>query len=127
MKYFLVCATGAVTYCFVECLWRGYTHSSMALMGALCFMGLYIINERMYNVNIFKRAILGTLLITFAELLFGFVLNVALGLDVWDYSDLYLNLFGQISLLYSFFWFLLCIPASWLCLFIRKMIFYSEV
>ena len=127
MKYFLVCATGAVTYCFIECLWRGYTHPSMALMGALCFLGIYIINEKLYALNIFKRAFLGTALITFAELLFGCVLNIGLGLDVWDYSDLYFNLLGQISLLYSFLWFLLCIPASWLCLFMRKKIFYSKV
>lgn len=48
-------------------------------------------------------------LVTAVELVTGFVLNVWLGLDVWDYSDLPLNLCGQICLPFSAVWFALCL------------------
>lgn len=46
-------------------------------------------------------------LITFAELVAGLVLNVWLGLGVWDYSAQPCNLLGQICLPFSLLWWLL--------------------
>ena len=39
----------------------------------------------------------------------GLILNVWLGLDIWDYSNLPLNLCGQICLWYSALWYVLCL------------------
>ena len=39
------------------------------------------------------------------------VVNLALGWQVWDYSREFGNVLGQICPLYSFFWFLLCLPV----------------
>ena len=38
-----------------------------------------------------------------------------LGWNVWDYSSMPLNLYGQICLPFSGLWFLLCIPAFGIC------------
>ena len=74
-------------------------------------LSLHFINMSFEDCNIFLKAGLGALMITAWELLFGAVLNLALGLDVWDYSSHKFNLFGQICAPYTFFWFLLCFPA----------------
>jgi uncharacterized membrane protein len=49
--------------------------------------------------------------ITAVEFAVGAVVNLWWGMEVWDYSSLFGNLFGQICPLYSFLWFLLCIPV----------------
>lgn len=102
---------GAAVYPVIELMWRGYTHYTMALLGGICMLSLHFINISFEEKSIFLRAFLGALMITCWELLFGVVLNIALGLDVWDYSSHSLNLFGQICAPYTFFWFLLCFPA----------------
>ena len=38
-----------------------------------------------------------------------------MGWNVWDYSDMPLNLYGQICLPFTGLWFLLCIPAFGIC------------
>lgn len=104
----------AAVYPVIEIMWRGYTHFSMALLGGICMLSLHFINMSFSDISIFLRALLGALMITAWELLFGVVLNMALELDVWDYSGHRLNLFGQICAPYTFFWFLLCFPAFFL-------------
>ena len=41
--------------------------------------------------------------------------NLVMGWNVWDYSSMPLNLYGQICLPFSGLWFLLCIPAFGIC------------
>ena len=45
------------------------------------------------------------------ELIFGIIFNINLGMNVWDYSDLPFNLFGQICLPFMIAWFLLSAVA----------------
>ena len=73
------------------------------------------------------RALLGAIVITTAEFFAGCILNLWLGLGVWDYSDMPMQLFGQICLPYSVLWFLFCIPAGWLCRVIRRQVFLDGV
>lgn len=53
------------------------------------------------------QALICTVAITATELVAGLVLNIWLGLDVWDYSTLPFNFMGQICLWYSMLWFVL--------------------
>ena len=48
-------------------------------------------------------------LVTAAELVAGLLLNVWLGLGVWDYSDLPFNFMGQICPQFSLVWWALCL------------------
>ena len=110
-EFFGAFFVGAAVYPVIELMWRGYTHYSMALLGGICMLSLHFINMSFEDCGIFLKAALGALMITAWELLFGTVLNLALGLDVWDYSSHRFNLFGQICAPYTFLWFLLCFPA----------------
>ncbi len=120
---FLLLLAGGVLYYGIEILWRGHSHISMAICGAVCFFLLYRMNQRLRRRSLPFRALIGAAIITVVELVTGCVVNLLLGLGVWDYSALPLNLFGQICLLYSVLWFLLCIPALLLCQAIERHVF----
>jgi len=115
-KSFLwVFAIGAAAYGILEILWRGRTHWSMMLAGGFCFCSFCKIGERLKKHSLLIKGICGGVFITAVEFLFGIIFNIILKKQVWDYSKQPLNLWGQICLLYSFFWVLLSlvgIPAA---------------
>ncbi len=101
---FLMFPIGALGYGLIEILWRGYTHISMLLAGGICFMAFAKIGERFKNLSLFTKACLGSIFVTFIELIFGIIFNIILKKNIWDYSKLPFNFKGQICLLYSIFW-----------------------
>lgn len=115
LEYITVFWIGGVAYSMVEILYRGYTHWTMTLTGGVCFSVLYFLHVYESGIPFFLRCVLGAAAITAAELLSGCIVNLWLHLEVWDYSDLPMNLWGQISLLFSFFWLLLSAAAAPLC------------
>lgn len=95
---------GACGYGLIEILWRGYTHWSMLTAGGISFLGLSKISKRLKSAGLLVCAITGGAFITAIELLFGIVFNIILKKNVWDYSRMPFNIWGQVCLLYSFFW-----------------------
>lgn len=123
MKYFLVFLIGAAGYPLLEIIWRGHSHPSMALAGGICFLIIYILSIKLIKVNIFEKALYGAASITFIELIFGFIFNIILNMNVWDYSALPLNFHGQICLRYFLIWTFLCFALFPLCKFLDRYIF----
>jgi uncharacterized membrane protein len=107
-EYALAFLIGGIVYPIIEIFWRGYTHISMSLLGGICMSFIYFIYHAFSYRPIIFRALLSTLMISAWELLFGAVLNIACGMDVWDYSDMPLNFMGQVCLRFTAAWFLLC-------------------
>lgn len=103
----LIFITGAAGYCIIEILWRGYTHPSMAVVGGVCFLAICFLNKKFCHKPRMVRAVFCAASISVIELLSGFLLNIAMKLNVWDYSGRPFNLMGQICLLYSLLWLLL--------------------
>lgn len=103
----LIFLIGAVGYCALEMLWRGYTHPSMAVVGGLCLLVMCFLNRAFCDKPIFLRALLCAVAVSAIELASGLLLNVVLKLHVWDYSNLPFNLMGQVCPLYSMLWFFL--------------------
>ncbi|ERK57296.1 MULTISPECIES: hypothetical protein [unclassified Oscillibacter] len=103
-------AMGGVLYGLLEILWRGHTHWTMMLLAAILCIPLDIANEHIpWEFPLWLQAVLGGTAITAAELAAGLVLNVWLGLGIWDYSGLFGNLWGQIC---PQFWALWCLLAG---------------
>lgn len=99
---------GGIVYIVIELLWRGYSHWSMFFLGGLCFLVLGWLNERMeWETPLLLEMLLGAFLITVLEFGFGYIFNIRLGLNVWDYSDMPLNIMGQVCLPYMLLWFIL--------------------
>ena len=106
---------GGAAYSMIEILWRGYTHWSMTLTGGICFLILYALHIYGGRMPLLLRCALGALAITAAEFAAGCVVNLWLGWDVWDYSDVPMNILGQICPVYSLLWFALCLAAVPVC------------
>ena len=50
------------------------------------------------------QCIIGAIVITLGEFIFGYILNIKLGLNIWDYSDMPMNIMGQICLPFTLAW-----------------------
>lgn len=111
-EYFTVFGFGAVIYSLVEVVTRGYTHWTMTITGGVAFLLIYLINVNMKTNSLILRCLVGCLVITVIEFSVGMLVNRGLHWNVWDYSDEKFNLFGQICPLFSFLWFLICIPGT---------------
>ena len=108
LNHILRWAAGGLLYGLLEILWRGYTHWSMIALAAVLCIPLDLANNRIpWEMPLALQALIGGLTITAAELVAGLVLNVWLGLGVWDYSGLWGNLWGQICPEYTALWCLL--------------------
>lgn len=108
LKLCILALIGGMTYVLIELAWRGYSHISMFILGALCFVLLGGINEFLpLELGFVWQMLIGAGIVTILELIVGIVVNVWLGLEVWDYSNLPFNFMGQICLPFSFAWTLL--------------------
>lgn len=102
---------GGFLYCLVEILYRGYTHPSMFLLGGICFVCIGGIRRTFRDAVSAQKMLLCAGVITLFEFLCGVLVNRVLGLSVWDYSAMPVNVLGQICITYSAAWCLLAIPA----------------
>ena len=62
-----------------------------------------------WSCPLWLQALCCAALVTAVELVAGCVINLWLGLDVWDYSNMPGNLWGQICPQYSAIWWVLCL------------------
>ncbi len=112
---------GYAAYSLIELAWRRYTHFTMGIAGGLCFLMLYRIYKKHYSLSLLKKCLIGSGVITAVEFCFGCLLNLQLKLNIWDYSALPFNIFGQICPLFSLIWAALCIPICYLTKKISKL------
>ena len=103
-------------YVALETLWRGHSHPAMLIVGGLCGVLVGAVNQipQFYKMPIVCQSLMGALIVLAVEFLSGCVLNLWLGLGIWDYSNLPFNIMGQICLLYGALWFLIMPLAIWL-------------
>lgn len=106
LTYLFIALIGGFGYCTIEILWRGRTHYSMFFAGAIVLSSFYYIAHS-FHLPLWAKCLIGMLIITATELVFGLVFNIILKENVWDYSNIPMNFLGQICLPFSALWFLL--------------------
>ena len=114
---------GGTVYYLMEIIWRGYSHWSMFALSGVCFIIIDLLNQTWKKIRcLIFLIILCTLIITVLEFVTGLIVNLWLGLGVWDYSNMPFNLMGQICLFFSLLWLLVtCIAIlvdnllRWFC------------
>lgn len=104
-KNIILLCIGGLFYICLELAFRGRTHISMFFVGGFCSFNIGLINEVIpWEMPILFQSLIGSVIVTITELFSGIFLNILLGLNVWDYSNLPFNFLGQICLLFSFLW-----------------------
>ena len=118
---------GGFIYIGLEMLWRGYSHWTMFLLGGLCFTLMGAINNvNTYDMSIIKQMIMSSIIITTLEFITGIVVNIGLGWNVWDYSNLPFNIYGQVCVWFIFLWFILSFIGIVVDDYIRYWLFDEE-
>ena len=105
MEMIAVYVTGGLLYGLIELLWRGWTHWSMLLCGGACFALMYQIS--LSALSFPWKCLLSACVITAVEFVTGCLVNIILKWQVWDYSSLPGNLWGQICPQFFLMWLLL--------------------
>ena len=118
---------GGFVYYMIELAWRGNSHPSMFVVGGLCFLLLGSINNCLsWNMWLVWQAIIGAVGITIIEFSAGLIVNLWLKLNVWDYSNLPMNILGQICLPYTLLWIPLAIIGILLDDYLRWKLYGEE-
>lgn len=120
----IVFLIGGIGYGIMEILFRGYTHWSMLVTGGICFFIFYLINFSLETHNLLIRCVFSTLIITTLEFIVGYIVNIVLKWNVWDYSNMPYNIKGQICLGFSGIWLILGIPMTVLSDKLREILYF---
>lgn len=104
----LILIMGVIYFC-LEILWRNFSSPWMVLVGGVCSYLIGKLNEQplFFERNMWQQCLTGTIITLSIEFISGMILNVWWKLNIWDYSDLPFNLYGQISLYYAGLWMIL--------------------
>ena len=108
VKYIFLLSAGGLIYANLEKLFRGYTHWTMCIVGGICFVLCGLLNEVIpWEMPIWGQMLICSGVITAVEFAAGCILNLWLGLDIWDYSGMPLNILGQICVPFMILWYFL--------------------
>lgn len=123
LKYITLFFIGSIVYMTMEIMWKGETHWTMGILGGICLIVIGLINELFSDIPLLYQGFIGSIIITFLEYFSGMLLNVKLGLGIWDYSMLPWNVDGQVCLYFSIMWIFVSMFASLLDDAIRVKLF----
>lgn len=124
LKYFVLFIVDGSVYVFIELAFRGRSHISMFILGG--FSGVIVgglNNWYTWDMPLIKQMLTSTCIITCLEYITGYIVNIRMKLNVWDYSNIPFNLDGQICLLFSFFWIFISLIAIILDDLLRYVLF----
>ena len=126
-KFSFLFGIGGFIYALIEIMFRGHTHWTMMILGGVCFIAIGLINEFLsWDIPLIAQGIIGSVAITSLEFITGCIVNLKLGWNVWDYSDVLFNVKGQICLPFSVLWVFISVAAIILDDYLRYWIFHEE-
>lgn len=124
IKNLFLFIAGGFTYFYMEIVFRGYSHFSMIICAGLAFLICGNLKTIFHHrVSFVTQMILSCITITILEFITGYIVNIKLHMNVWDYSYLPYNFMGQICLFYSLLWLCLSILCILMYNFICRFIF----
>ena len=127
LKYLFLGFIGGFAYYNIELMYRGYSHISMFLLASFLFILIGLMNEFLsWDTPLFIQSIIGAIIVTVFEFITGCIVNLWLGLNIWDYSNEPLNVMGQICLPFTLIWIVLSCIAIILDDYLRYYIFNEE-
>jgi uncharacterized membrane protein len=127
-RLFILWFVLGMCYTTIELFVRGVTYVQMLWIGGLAgvLIGLLDKQPAYYNRRMWQQCFLGTLITLAVELCSGFVVNIKLHLNIWDYSKMPYNFCGQICLPTAIAWFFLMPLAIYADDWMRWKLFYER-
>ena len=127
IKLSLLFLMGGMIYFAIEVAFKGDSHVSMFIVGGMAFLLIGGINNYFdHDMPLAWQMLCSAVIITFLELVSGLIVNVWLGLGVWDYSNIPLNFMGQICPRFFLIWYFLSLAGIFLDDFFRYRMFGEE-
>lgn len=118
-KYAFLIWFGGSFYVTLEVFYRQKSHWSMFLLAGIVFVLIGLLNEIWdWDTNLFLQIFTGTFIATIGEFVTGCIVNLWLGWNIWDYSNLYGNILGQITPQFILLW----IPISFIAIVVDDII-----
>lgn len=128
LKYFILGWFGGSTYCSLEVIFRGRSHWSMVVLAFILFFLIGSLNNLFpWDMSLAKQGIIGACMVTVLEFITGCIVNIWLGWNVWDYSNMPLNILGQVCLPFSLLWILLSIVCIIVDDYLRYLMFNEQM
>ena len=125
-KYAFLFWFGGSFYITMEVIYRSRSHWSMGILSGLVFIAIGALNNLWgWNVSLIIQTLAGTAIATIGEFVTGCIVNLWLGWNVWDYSNMPYNLLGQICPQFITLW----VPISLIAIVIDDVIrwrFFNE-
>lgn len=126
-KYIVVFFVGGALYYTIEMLYRGYSHWTMYLLGGWCGVYADFQNEvTPWEYPFWKQVLKVEAVVLISEFITGCIVNLWLGWNVWDYSNLYGNILGQTSWQFALLFLPLCAFAIVFSDYLRYWFFKEE-
>ena len=127
IKYIVLFITFSALYVWIEIMFRNRSDRSMAILGGVCGLLIGLCNNVIpWSMTLVQQALIGGLLIvTPMEYIVGkYIVNK--DLSIWNYTNMPLNIEGQICLLFTFIWCVISLGVIVLDDYLRYFIFGEE-
>ena len=98
--------------------WRGGVENSFRQQ---------LLPKKCRKMPLVRQMLIGAIVITALEFVCGCIVNLWLDWNVWNYSNMPFNLFGQICLPFSILWFFLSAVAVVLDDYIRHLLWGKKI
>ena len=127
LEIFILFCVGGTIYILFEMGFRGYSHWTMFIVGGLCFLCIGALNNRIgWDFPVEYQCLIGAVIVTIIEFISGYIINIKLGWDVWDYSNMPFNLLGQICLPFAILWLPIVALAIVVDDWVKYLLFHSK-
>lgn len=106
---FLMFLIGGALYYGLQLYANGSSDLMMIAVGGTCFIAITVLNETVLRWDMLyqTQCLVSGVILTVMEFIYGYILNIKLNMNVWDYSDMMFNFMGQICLKSSINWFVI--------------------
>ena len=114
-EYLVLWAIGGCIYYGIEMIFRGFSHWSMFILGGLC-MQFFTWQGQItdWKDSLFRQILRCTIFVVSMEFVTGIIVNQWYHMNVWDYSSMPFQLFGQICLPFALIFSGLCVVGIFL-------------
>lgn len=126
-EYLFLWALGGTIYYEFEMIFRGFSHWSMFVLGGICLCFIAWQGKMVHwRDPLWRQTVRCVIFVAAGEFFTGIIVNKWLRLNVWDYSDQPMQLFGQVCVPFLIIFSGLCVIGIFLSSFLLHILYGEE-